>query len=167
MKQLSIMLLLLLPAPLGADDTRCDDIVNLAEVRETCGVEFVRAQARERKSRCSVSYHVADFEGISPEMVFSTDNRVNSKGRVMASTRYGSSINGARESGRFLGEIPGLGEAAYYSEYDIHMEVTWYEGSNFNVLDVQKGKRYEGEWRPACSRDQIIEIARSIRLSGQ
>ena len=55
-----------------------------------------------------------------------------------------------------------MGEGTFYSEYDIHMNVSWYQGQDFNVPNAQKGKPNEGDWTPACSRGQIVEVARLI-----
>jgi hypothetical protein len=173
MKSALIVLLLTAAAQVNAEEVRCDGMVPLDRVEDICGVAFMRDKGRERRSSCTVSYVDRQYGatnvggmGISPELVFNTDNRVNDKGRIMAPVGYNSSLNAARERGWFKEEISGLGEGAFYSEYDIHMKVTWYQGKDFHVLNVQKGKPNEGDWTPACSREQIVEIARLIN-SGQ
>jgi hypothetical protein len=148
-----------------ADEVRCDGLVPLEAVEEICAVVFVRGKARERESRCNVRYRVSGFEGISPELVFNTDSRVDSNSQHKAPTYYSSSLESDRKSGRLKEELSGIGEAAFYSEFDIHMVVKWHDGEAYHQLDVMKGRAYEEEWKPACEKEQIVQIAEIINES--
>lgn len=163
MKYLSVAALCLLPGVLSAaDPSRCDDIVPTDAVLKICGVAFTLNKTNERSSTCTASYTVEGFEGICPELVFSMNDRVNSQGRIMAPTTYSSSHSSDKNNGRMKEEISGIGEAAHYSEYDIHMAVIWHDGERYFQLDVQKGKGYGEDWTPACEQDQIVQIAELI-----
>ncbi len=169
MKKWIILTLVLQIGHAMAEEERCNDLLQLENVKVICGTEFIKYKSSAKETRCKVSYidksmgkkYVGDV-GISSELILKANRRINNEGKNIASVSFNSSIEGAKQRGIFIQDVAELGENAYYSELDIHQTVTWYEGEYLYNFTVDKGQKNGEDWLAPCTPKQTIELARAI-----